>query len=86
MDMRVKSFCLKRRQELKRLDAVPLPATKRLHAQLDELTTRRNALRAEHKMAQKEEKIYDTLRKNVEDLLDKELPTEPEKQQNNELE
>ena len=73
-------------RELKRLDAVPVPATKRLHAELDELTARRNALRTEYKKAQQEEKVYDTLRKNVEDLLDKELPTEPEKQQNNELE
>lgn len=73
-------------RELKRLDAVPVPATKRLHAELDELNTRRNALRAEHKKAQQDEKVYDTLRKNVEDLLDKDLPTKPEKQQKNELE
>ena len=73
-------------RELKRLDAVPVPATKRLHAELDELNARRNALRAEHKKAQQEEKVYDTLRKNVEDLLDKDRPTEPEKQQKNELE
>ena len=73
-------------RELKRLNAVPVPATKRLHAKLDELNARRNALRVEHKKVQQEEKVYDTLRKNVEDLLDKELPTEPEKQQKNELE
>ena len=73
-------------RELKCLDAVPVPATKRLHAELDELNARRNALRTEYKKAQREEKVYDTLRKNVEDLLVKELPTEPEKQQNNELE
>ena len=73
-------------RELKRLDVVPVPATKRLHAELNELNARRNALRTEYKKAQQEEKVYDTLRKNVEDLLDKDLPTKPEKQQNNELE
>lgn len=73
-------------RELKRLDAVPVPATKRLHAELDEFTERWNALRAEHKKAQQDEKIYNILRKNVEDLLNKERPTEQEKQQNNELE
>lgn len=41
---------------------------------------------ADHNKAQQDEKVYDTLRKNVEDLLDKDLPTELEKQQNNELE
>ena len=58
-------------RELKRLDAVPLPATKRLRAEMDELTARRTALQSEYRKAQREEKEYDTLRQNVEALLEK---------------
>ena len=43
-------------RELKRLDAVPLPATQRLRAEMDELTTRRTALQTELRKIQKEEK------------------------------
>ena len=73
-------------RELKRLDAVPLPATKRLRAEMDELTARRTALRTEYKKAQREEREYDTLRQNVEALLEKPREAEPQRQRNNELE
>ena len=66
-------------RELKRLDAVPLPATQRLRAEMDELAARRTVLRSEYKKAQREEKEYDTLRQNVEALLEK--PKERERQQ-----
>lgn len=44
-------------RELKRLDAVPLPATQRLRAEMDELTAKRTALQSEYKKAQQEELI-----------------------------
>ena len=50
-------------RELKRLDAVPLPATQRLRAEMDELTTRRTALQTELRKIQKEEKEYDMMQK-----------------------
>ena len=56
-------------RELKRLDAVPLPATQRLRAEMDELTTRRTALQTELRKIQKEEKEYDMIQKNIDILL-----------------
>ena len=73
-------------RELKRLDAVPLPATKRLRAEMDELTARRTALQSEYRKAQREEREYDTLRQNVEALLEKPRESEPQRQRNHELE
>ena len=58
-------------KELKRLDGVPLPAAQRLRAKMDELTARRIALQSEYRKAQREEREYDTLRQNVEALLEK---------------
>ena len=73
-------------RELKRLDAVPLPATQRLRAEMDELTVRRTALQSEYKKAQREEREYDALRQNVEALLEKPRETEHQRQRSNELE
>ena len=73
-------------RELKRLDVVPLPATKRLRAEMDELTARRTALQSEYRKAKREEREYDTLRQNVEALLEKPRETEPQRQRSNELE
>ena len=73
-------------RELKRLDAVPLPATQRLRAEMDELTARKAALQSEYRNAQQEEREYDTLRQNVEALLEKPREAEPQRQRNHELE
>ena len=73
-------------RELKRLGAVPLPAAQRLRAEMDELTARKAALQSEYKKAQREEREYDTLRQNVEALLEKPREAEPQRQRNNELE
>ena len=73
-------------RELKRLDAVPLPATKRLRAEMDGLTARKAALQSEYRKAQREEREYDTLRQNVEALLEKPREAEPQRQRNHELE
>ena len=56
-------------RELKRLDAVPLPATKRLRAEMDELTARKSALQTELRKVLREEKKFDMLRRNVDLLL-----------------
>lgn len=53
------------------MNAVPLPAAQRLRAEMDELTARRTALQSEYRKAQREEWEYDTLRQNVEALLEK---------------
>ena len=63
-----------------------LPAAKRLRAEIDELTARRTALQSEYKKAQREEREYDTLRQNVEALLEKPRESEPQRQRNHELE
>ena len=73
-------------RELKRLGAVPLPAAQRLRAEMDELTARRIALQSEYRKAQREEREYDTLRQNVEALLEKPREAEPQRQRSNELE
>ena len=56
-------------RECKRLGAVPLPATERMQAEMDELTTRRTALQTELRKIQKEEKEYDMIQKNIDILL-----------------
>ena len=73
-------------RELKRLDAVPLPATQRLRAEMDELVASRTTLREELRKVRHEEKEYDTLRQNVEALLEKPREAEPQRQRNHELE
>lgn len=73
-------------RELKRLDAVPLPAAKRLRAEIDELTARRTALQSEYKKAQREEREYDTLNQNVRILLERSEDVVLPKERSNELE
>ena len=53
---------------------------------MDELTTRRTALQSDYQKTQREEREYDTLRQNVEALLEKPRETEPQRQRNHELE
>ena len=71
---------------MKRLDAVPLSAAQRHRAEMDELTARKAALQSEYRKAQREERQYDTLRQNVEALLEKPREAEPQWQRSNELE
>lgn len=73
-------------RELKRLDTVPLPATQRLQAEMDVLAAKRTALQAEYKKAQQAEREYDTLRQNVEALLEQPREADQQRQRNNELE
>ena len=47
---------------------------------MDGLTARRTALQSEYRKAQREEREYDTLRQNVEVLLEKPREAEPQRQ------
>ena len=73
-------------RELKRLNAVPLPAAQRLRAEMDELTTRRTALQSEYRKAQQKEREYDTLNQNVRILLERSEDVVLPKERSNELE
>ena len=72
-------------RECKRLGAVPLPATVRMQAEMDELNVRKAALKAELQKAQREERDYGAMRRNVEDFLSPPQP-EQERKKNVELE
>ena len=72
-------------RECKRLGAVPLPATERMQAEMDELNARKAALKAELQKAQREEQDYAAIRRNVEDFLSPPQP-EQERKKNVELE
>ena len=73
-------------RELKRLDAVPLPATQRLRVEMDELTARKSALQSEYRKAQHKEREYDTLSQNVSMLLEQPKDIVLPKEKTNELE
>ena len=72
-------------RECKRLGAVPLPATERMQAEMDELNSRKASLKAELQKAQREERDYAAMRRNVEDFLSPPQP-EQEHRKNMELE
>ena len=72
-------------RECKRLGAVPLPSAERMQAEMDELNTRKAALKAELQKAQREERDYAAMRRNVEDFLSPPQP-EQEREKNVELE
>ena len=55
-------------RECKRLGAVPLPATERMQAEMDELNAKKATLKAELQKAQREERDYAAIRRNVEDF------------------
>lgn len=61
-------------------------ATQRLRAEMDELTARRAALRTEYQKAQKEEREYDTLRQNVDALLEQPGEADQQRRRSKELE
>ena len=56
-------------RELKRLGAVPMPATERLEAELSELTVRKETLYAQYTAAKRQAKEYDTIKRNLDILL-----------------
>ena len=56
-------------RELKRLGAVPMPATERLEAELSELTVRKGTLYSQYTAAKRQAKEYDTIKRNLDILL-----------------
>ena len=72
-------------RECKRLGAVPLPVTERMQAEMDELNARKTTLKAELQKAQREERNYAAMRRNVEDFLSP-PQQEQERKKNVELE
>ena len=72
-------------RECKRLGAVPLPATERMQAEMDELNAGKAVLKTELQKAQQEERDYAAMRQNVEDFLSPPQP-EQERKKNVELE
>ena len=72
-------------RECKRLGAVPLPATERMQAEMDELNARKAVLKADLQKAQCDERDYAAIQRNVEDFLSPPQP-EQERKQNMELE
>ena len=70
-------------RECKRLGAVPLPAMERMQAEMDELSVRKSALKAELQKAQREERDYAAIRRNVEDFLS---PPQPEQERKKDVE
>ncbi len=72
-------------RECKRLGVVPLPVTERMQAEMDELNARKTTLKAELQKAQREERNYAAMRRNVEDFLSP-PQQEQERKKNVELE
>ena len=59
-------------RELKRLGAVPLPATEKLEAELSELTAQKGTLYAQYTAIKRQAKEYDTIKRNLDILLPQE--------------
>lgn len=57
-------------REIKKAGLIKLPSTDNLKAELDGFSDRKTALQAELRKIQREEKEYDTLRQNMDLLLD----------------
>ena len=72
-------------RECKRLGAVPLPSAERMRAEMDGLTAKRAALKAELEKARREEQDYAAVRRNVEEFLSPPRQ-EPARQKDRELE
>ena len=66
-------------RELKRLNAVPLPATEKLNAELAALAAKKETLLAEYKSTRAEAQEYETVKQNVDALLSVRKEQEQEK-------
>ena len=56
-------------REIKKAGLTKLPSSDKLKAELDGLSARKTALQTELRKIQREEKVYDTIHQNVNDLL-----------------
>ena len=73
-------------REIKKAGLARLPSSEKLKAELDGLAAHKTALQAELRKIQREEKEYDTLRKNVVALLEKSKEQEWQQHRGNDLE
>ena len=73
-------------REIKKAGLTRLPSSDKLKAELDGLSTHKAALQTELRKIQREEKEYDTLRQNVDALLERPKEQEQQRQRSNDLE
>ena len=73
-------------REIKKAGLTRLPSSDKVKAELEGLSARKAALQAELRKIQREEKEYDTLRQNVDALLERPKGQEQQPQRSNSLE
>ena len=73
-------------REIKKAGLTRLPSSDKVKAELEGLSARKAALQAELRKIQREEKEYDTLRQNVDALLERPKEQEQQRQRSNDLE
>ena len=73
-------------REIKKAGLTKLPSSEKLKTELDGLAARKTALQTELRKVQREEKEYDTLRQNVDALLERPKEQEQHRQRSNNLE
>ena len=73
-------------REIKKAGLTKLPSAEKLKVELDGLSARKAALQTELRKIQREEKEYDTLRQNVDALLERPKEQEQQRQRSNDLE
>lgn len=91
-----KNFCVASRarlslfeaatREIKKAELAKLPSSDKLKAELDGLSARKTALQTELRKIQREETEYDTLRQDVDALLERPKEQEQQRQRSNDLE
>ena len=73
-------------REIKKAGLTKLPSSDKVKAELEGLSARKAALQTELRKIQREEKEYDTLRQNVDALLERPKEQEQQRQRSNDLE
>ena len=73
-------------REIKKAGLTKLPSSDKVKAELDGLSARKTALQTELRKIRREEKEYDTLRQNVDALLERPKEQEQQRQRSNDLE
>ena len=73
-------------RDIKKAGLTELPSSEKLKVELDGLAARKTTLQAELRKIQREEKEYDTLRQNVDALLERPKEQEQQRQRSNDLE
>ncbi len=73
-------------RDIKKAGLTELPSSEKLKVELDGLAARKTTLQAELRKIQREEKEYDTLRQNVDALLERPKEQKQHRQRSNNLE